>query len=51
MKASQRTVFRQTTASQRRLLFETWEQTDNVLEACRKARMGQADLLLLETAV
>jgi len=35
------TYFRQTTAQQRRLLFETWEATGNVSEACRKARVSR----------
>lgn len=34
-----RTYFRPTTAQQRRLLFETWEATGNVSEACRKAHV------------
>lgn len=33
--------FRPTTAAQRRLLFETWEATGNVAEACRKARVSR----------
>ena len=33
------TYFRPTTAQQRRLLFETWEETGNVSLACRKARV------------
>lgn len=36
-----RTHFRETTASQRRLLFETWEATGNVSQACRKARVSR----------
>jgi transposase len=36
-----RTHFPQTTAQQRRLLFETWEATGNVTEACRKAHVGR----------
>jgi transposase len=30
-----------TTAQQRKLLFETWETTGNVTEACRKAHVGR----------
>jgi len=30
-----------TTPQQRRFLFETWEQTRNVSEACRKAHVGR----------
>lgn len=36
-----RTHFPQTTPSQRRLLFETWEATGNVEQACRVAHVGQ----------
>ena len=36
-----RTYFRPTTAQQRRLLFETWEGTGNVSEACRKAHVSR----------
>lgn len=36
-----RTHFRETTASQRRLLFETWEVTGNVSAACCKARVSR----------
>lgn len=35
------TYFRQTTAQQRKLLFETWEATGNVALACRKARVSR----------
>jgi len=35
----QRTYFRPTTAQQRRLLFETWEATGSIGEACQKARV------------
>ncbi len=34
-----RTYFPRTTASQRRLLFETWEETSDVATACRKAHV------------
>ena len=34
-----RTHFRRTTAQQRRLLFEVWEATGNVAEACRRAHV------------
>jgi transposase len=30
-----------TTAQQRKLLFETWEETSNVTQACRKAHVGR----------
>jgi len=33
--------FRPTTAQQRRLLFETWEKTGSVEEACQKAHVCQ----------
>jgi transposase len=34
--------FPPTTPQQRKLLFETWEQTSNVSAACRKAHVGRA---------
>jgi transposase len=40
MKAK-RTYFPPTTPQQRKLLFETWEQTGNVTAACRKAHVGR----------
>jgi transposase len=36
-----RTYFPPTTPQQRKLLFETWEATGNVDEACRKAHVGR----------
>lgn len=33
--------FPQTTAQQRKLLFETWEATGDVMAACRKAHVGR----------
>jgi transposase len=36
-----RTYFPPTTAPQRKLLFETWEQTKNVTRACRIAHVGR----------
>ena len=33
--------FPRTTAAQRRLLFETWEATGSIEEACRTAHVGQ----------
>lgn len=36
-----RTYFPQTTASQRRLLFEVWEETGNHEEACRRAHVSK----------
>lgn len=38
---SKRTYYRETTPQQRRLLFETWEATGNVTQACRKAHVGR----------
>jgi transposase len=38
---SKRIHYRYTTAQQRRLLFETWEATGSVTEACRKAHVGR----------
>lgn len=37
-----RTYFPQTTAQQRRLLFEIWEETGDRKEACRRAHVGQS---------
>src|SRR3712207_4407937 len=39
--AKQRIHFPLTTAQQRRLLFETWQQTGNVSLACRTAHVGR----------
>jgi len=39
---TKRTYFPPTTPQQRKLLFETWEQTDSVTAACRKAHVGRA---------
>lgn len=36
-----RTYFGLTTASQRILLFETWQATGSVIEACRRARVSR----------
>lgn len=38
---SKRVYFPPTTPQQRKLLFETWEQTGNVTTACQKAHMGR----------
>ncbi len=38
---SERVDFPRTTASQRKLLFETWEATDDITEACRIAHVGR----------
>ena len=38
---SKRIHYRCTTAQQRKLLFETWEATGSVAEACRKAHVGR----------
>jgi hypothetical protein len=40
---SKRIHFPQTIAQQRKLLFETWEVTGNVTEACRKARFDEGE--------
>lgn len=37
-----RVYFGYTTSQQRRLLFETWEATGNVTQACRTAHVGRA---------
>jgi hypothetical protein len=39
--ADKRTYFPFTTASQRRLLFATWEATGDMAEACRRAHVGR----------
>lgn len=39
--ASAHPYFRPTTAAQRRLLFTTWQATQNVTEACRIAHVGR----------
>ena len=41
MKAK-RSYFPATTPQQRKLLFETWEQTGNVTAACRTAHVGRS---------
>jgi transposase len=38
---TKRIVYRETTAQQRKLLFEVWEATGNVTLACRKAHVGR----------
>jgi len=38
---TKRIYFPPTTAQQRKLLFESWEQTKNVTAACRKAHVGR----------
>jgi transposase len=38
---TKRTYFPPTTPQQRKLLFETWEQTGNITVACRKAHVGR----------
>jgi transposase len=35
------THFPETTAQQRKLLFETWEETGNVTQSCHKAHVGR----------
>jgi transposase len=39
--SSKRTYFPRTTVQQRRLLFETWEETGDRGEACRRAHVSQ----------
>lgn len=39
---TKRVYFPPTTPQQRKLLFETWEQTKNVTTSCRKAHVGRA---------
>jgi len=39
--ATRRIHYRRTTAQQRKLLFETWEETGNISKACRKAHVGR----------
>ncbi len=39
--ATKRIHFPQTTAQQRQLLFETWEETGNVTAACHTAHVGR----------
>lgn len=36
-----RVYYRETTASQRKLLFQVWKETGNVSEACRRAKVGR----------
>ncbi len=38
---ARRIHYRRTTAQQRKLLFEKWEETGEVSEACRKAHVGR----------
>jgi transposase len=38
---TKRITYRETTAQQRKLLFEVWEGTGNVSLACRKAHVGR----------
>lgn len=40
--AKNRTYFPRTTAQQRRLLFEVWEETGDRKEACRRAHVSQS---------
>jgi transposase len=39
---SKRTYYPPTTPQQRKLLFETWEKTNNVTQACRVAHVGRS---------
>ncbi len=43
-----RVHFPPTTAQQRKFLFETWEETGNVTQACRKAHIDRGKFLLIE---
>ena len=38
---TKRTYYRETTPQQRKLLFETWKETGNVSQSCRKAHVGR----------
>ena len=38
----QRIYYPKTTYSQRQLLFQVWEETEDVLEACRQARISES---------
>ncbi len=40
--SKQRIYYRRTTASQRQRAFEVWEETKNVGEACRQARISKS---------
>ena len=40
-KVNKRSYFRQTTAQQRCLLFQTWKETKNIILACQKARVSR----------
>ena len=40
--SQKRTYFPPTTAQQRKLLFEIWEATGNVTEACQEAHVGRS---------
>ena len=42
----ERIYFRPTTAQQRRLLFEIWEETGNVTRACQEARVSRRTFYL-----
>lgn len=42
MNQKQRTYFPPTTPQQRKLLFETWEETGSVVKSCQKAHMGRS---------
>ena len=41
--------FPQTTAQQRKFLFETWEEIGNVSQACRKAHVGRGTFYYWES--
>lgn len=38
---NQQTLFNPTTPQQRRLLFQTWEATGNITEACRRTNVSR----------
>ena len=45
---TKRVYFPPTTPQQRKLLFETWEQSGNVTTACQKAHVGRATFYYLK---
>lgn len=40
--SSKRTYFRPTTPQQRQLLFQVWQETGSVTEACKRARVSRS---------
>ena len=45
-KSSERTYFRTSTASQRKKLFEVWEESGSVKKACAAARLSRGTCAL-----